>query len=110
MYRPEYTGYTSISNYTCLFIFSYIVYLFVYFSLWLLALSPRGFLTEGFGNGKPPLLPLGAIAAKAGKRSTGGAVDGRRFASPAADGRPSSRAEAGRQEALVSRKVSPSRG
>ena len=32
------------------------------------ALKPRGFLTEGFNNGKPPLLPLGAAAAKRGKR------------------------------------------
>ena len=43
--------------------FSYIVYLFT-FPLRLAALKPKGFLTEGFNNEKPPLLPLGAAAAK----------------------------------------------
>ena len=39
------------------------MYLFT-FPLRLAALKPEGFLTEGFSNEEPPLLPLGAAAAK----------------------------------------------
>ena len=42
--------------------FSYVAYLFA-FPLRLAALKPEGFLTEGFGNGDPPLLPLGTAPA-----------------------------------------------
>ena len=66
MCRPEYTGYYLYHLYFKLYLlvyFSYIAYLFT-FPLRLTALKPKGFLTGGFNNEEPPLLPLGAAAAK----------------------------------------------
>ena len=65
MCRPGYLLNLHVKLYLCIY-FSYVAYLFA-FPLRLAALKLKGIrkiLTEGFNNKKPPLLPLGAAAAK----------------------------------------------